>query len=604
MDKNEILVMEQEEMSDDLYEDFYAFLKDFDGEFGVVDKSDRQAINALLDKVLSQFSQGKNMSEGDMNSLREAMEHKYVIYASDEKDSVSEEVKKNETEKEGKEEQKKRLESEINPEEFRNAANRYAGWVLPYEQSSAGEFFDESLFAESLEKFRKRQVKYLVEEEGIDHRDISDAIEVVMQKVSDIIEKMTEKQKEKQWEIAKKRVQADQKDILIKNAKKISNKWKKIDFGQDELVKNLWNEMERGIREDAQKVNDQGQERSLLSVNVEEMVNIARNNFEKNAAKKREEIAKKPVNIGVLKEKMIQKLNVLSQKREALKNSQDAIRRAGIERDFKREREDTLSVFEDEYNKAHKEYMDAIAERESERKKEVVVACEKMDVQTKVSAEKRGFGHIFEKAKIWVKNMGGRARRTATAAFVTVGLVMTFSGTVNNDHGVDVADAHVQNDGQTKIEYVSQILPGERSANIGLSENLAHDDFSMNSLGRELPVIDKSSADEFAQGEGEVDERNSEKVVVAVKKGDTLWGIIANQLKGYEGFENLNDKQKIIAIDTLKDRFAKMTSDQLMERGFKSGDVDKIYEGNSLDLTEILSDSTIIDNFIKKEYFD
>ena len=80
----------------------------------------------------------------------------------------------------------------------------------------------------------------------------------------------------------------------------------------------------------------------------------------------------------------------------------------------------------------------------------------------------------------------------------------------------------------------------------------------------------------------------AEKVPSIVKKGDNLWKIIENNLDSNKAMEGLEEGARTHMIDALKDRFEKMSPDELKALGFSSGDADILKVGDKLDLSKIL----------------
>ena len=84
------------------------------------------------------------------------------------------------------------------------------------------------------------------------------------------------------------------------------------------------------------------------------------------------------------------------------------------------------------------------------------------------------------------------------------------------------------------------------------------------------------------------------EVSIDVKPGDNLWNLIKAQLKTNSQFEGMTEDQRIMAIDELKDKFAGMSHEDLKNIGFRSGDINKIYPGDKLNLTGVMGDSETI----------
>lgn len=85
-----------------------------------------------------------------------------------------------------------------------------------------------------------------------------------------------------------------------------------------------------------------------------------------------------------------------------------------------------------------------------------------------------------------------------------------------------------------------------------------------------------------------------------VTSGDTIWDIIENDARVQSILEGLGEEQRAYVIDALKDRLADMSPEELRALGIESGDVHQIFEGNQIDLNELLNDSELLDQIRKK----
>ncbi len=82
-----------------------------------------------------------------------------------------------------------------------------------------------------------------------------------------------------------------------------------------------------------------------------------------------------------------------------------------------------------------------------------------------------------------------------------------------------------------------------------------------------------------------------------VAKGGTLWGGIEAELNRQVLFEGVEKTgQRTYMIDALKDKFAAMSSDELKAIGFKSGNINLIHPGDTIDLTKVLGDAKLLSN--------
>lgn len=80
-----------------------------------------------------------------------------------------------------------------------------------------------------------------------------------------------------------------------------------------------------------------------------------------------------------------------------------------------------------------------------------------------------------------------------------------------------------------------------------------------------------------------------------VHKGDTVWGIIDKQLSQIKGatYEHLGEARKTFTIDSLKDKVAAMSPDDLKKIGISSGNIDKLNIGDKIDFSKILADENV-----------
>ncbi|PID52199.1 MAG: hypothetical protein CR972_02845 [Candidatus Moraniibacteriota bacterium] len=643
METKKNLVVNQKEKPVDVFSDFFNFIKEYEEDLDALDKSDAQKFNALFDKILFQFSQGRDISEEDLEQLREALEYKYVLHASaDEGNSENvDEGLIEESSKETTEERMQRIEQTINPEEFKNAAKRYAGWVAPYEKQNAGENFDEKLLKEAFDKFCDHTNSNLIEERGNIDGDAPDALKIVLKKTSQIVQNMTEEQKAQQVEIAKKRILADQKEVLAKSVKKISEKWKAMDFSQEDQVQELLDELEANIRAESIAKKEGDQKRSLLSVHIEQIVKIARDNLEKRIAKKKgiptqveqSELyeTEKTNNIqenSQEKERFFEcggltyegthaiELKNLQEERDAKNNAwyteykafqiaKKSTQEAGLDTDFSA-LEARIEDLSKEFMIAKKNFEVKILEYSSKNEKDIAqeivekmridMGIERNNQETEVRAENVGgkIKEVLTKTSQWFKKIGTGARRVATTTFVTAGLAMMFGGSV---HKENVADVHAQVNGQSGVEQFEEKYFDTESSKMSL-EGFARRDFSENSSGRELPTINENVANEFAREHIAKDRDHIKEVVVTVGDGDTLWDIITEQLQNNENYKKLSDRRKLSIIKACEEEFAAMSSEKLKSIGFETGNIHEIKSGYNLNLTDVMGNMQKINAII------
>ncbi len=78
-----------------------------------------------------------------------------------------------------------------------------------------------------------------------------------------------------------------------------------------------------------------------------------------------------------------------------------------------------------------------------------------------------------------------------------------------------------------------------------------------------------------------------------VQKGDNLWKIIESKLGEKELFDGMAEGQKTHLIDSLKDKFASMSPEELKNIGISSGDIDKLSIGDKIDLSKVFENNIL-----------
>ncbi len=119
-------------------------------------------------------------------------------------------------------------------------------------------------------------------------------------------------------------------------------------------------------------------------------------------------------------------------------------------------------------------------------------------------------------------------------------------------------------------------------------EQEADKTFSQYQFNNKIPDISETVA------ATEVSAPELSEISVNVKPGDNLWNLIKAQLETNSQFEGMTEDQRIMAIDELKDKFASMSHEDLKSIGFRSGDINKIYPGDKLNLTSVMGNSETI----------
>lgn len=72
---------------------------------------------------------------------------------------------------------------------------------------------------------------------------------------------------------------------------------------------------------------------------------------------------------------------------------------------------------------------------------------------------------------------------------------------------------------------------------------------------------------------------------IAIEKGDTVWGLTELKLANDPRFLALDRAQQDFVLDTMRRDIASLSPEQLKEMGFRGSDINKIYQGDSIDLS-------------------
>lgn len=79
---------------------------------------------------------------------------------------------------------------------------------------------------------------------------------------------------------------------------------------------------------------------------------------------------------------------------------------------------------------------------------------------------------------------------------------------------------------------------------------------------------------------------------IEAHQGDSTWKLLNQYLSAKDShFSGMNEAQKTYAIDALKDKLAAMSSKDLIEGGFKSGDISKLGIGEHIDFDKLVGGS-------------
>jgi hypothetical protein len=90
----------------------------------------------------------------------------------------------------------------------------------------------------------------------------------------------------------------------------------------------------------------------------------------------------------------------------------------------------------------------------------------------------------------------------------------------------------------------------------------------------------------------------SGEITHEVKTGDNLWKAIEGKLEKQGLFESMENGQKTHLIDEIKDKFAKMSPEDLKKIGVSSGNIDQLKIGDKLDFSSVLGDDQFISDAV------
>ncbi|PIT91122.1 hypothetical protein COU17_02060 [Candidatus Kaiserbacteria bacterium CG10_big_fil_rev_8_21_14_0_10_49_17] len=83
-----------------------------------------------------------------------------------------------------------------------------------------------------------------------------------------------------------------------------------------------------------------------------------------------------------------------------------------------------------------------------------------------------------------------------------------------------------------------------------------------------------------------------------VRPGNTVWGLIEHDPRIADVMKTLSPEQRVYLVDYLKDRFAEMKPEQLRAIGIDSGNINKIFPGQRINLDSIMNNRDILDRAI------
>ncbi len=161
--------------------------------------------------------------------------------------------------------------------------------------------------------------------------------------------------------------------------------------------------------------------------------------------------------------------------------------------------------------------------------------------------------------------------------------VLVLLGLLDNDSNEQI---------HTVAESLTESLEGVDAETVPMSdisvdpsnENVVHHGFP------ESPDISESPVDSAVpQGfpESPDVQNNSLNFNVSGDVGET-WGGIEETLDGQGLMEGYGDKQRLYVIDTIKDDLAKLSPEELIDKGFSSGNINIVYPGETIDLSSVI----------------
>ena len=80
----------------------------------------------------------------------------------------------------------------------------------------------------------------------------------------------------------------------------------------------------------------------------------------------------------------------------------------------------------------------------------------------------------------------------------------------------------------------------------------------------------------------------------------TLWGGIEKTLQNQGYFNGLDEGRQTFLTDSIKDKFATMSPDELREIGISSGDIGLVHTGETIDLSSVLENTASIDKLAEQ----
>jgi len=161
----------------------------------------------------------------------------------------------------------------------------------------------------------------------------------------------------------------------------------------------------------------------------------------------------------------------------------------------------------------------------------------------------------------------------------------------------------------TIIALLSGVAVGSRGMDF-LNQHLNPDAFMEPDLGQDLPNVTESVGDNIHSTSEEtfgiLPTENIEippqpdlSFTVGGETG-TVWDGIEKTLQNQGSFEGLNESQQNVLTDSIKDKLAVMSPEELHQIGISSGNIGLVQPGETIDLSHVLGETAPINNLTEQ----
>ncbi len=143
---------------------------------------------------------------------------------------------------------------------------------------------------------------------------------------------------------------------------------------------------------------------------------------------------------------------------------------------------------------------------------------------------------------------------------------------------------------QSQPKFIDRITPSEEDVKEEMNNTYGkQNNFDVS----DADSISDTSAEKTKVGNEAVHEykasnESQEGCFYDVREGESLWKVTERGLNENTSFQRLNDAQKTWVIDAIKDRFTKLSPEELKSIGIKSGDINKVTPGEKIDFSYVL----------------